>query len=82
MLNKEQIIEEIEHLKHLLDLAVSSVQNNYLSAAASYLGDVESETIRLASDCQEHATNAKEPIAANFFHSNDPAYVPYTDGNE
>lgn len=80
-MTKTELLKEIEAMATLLAYAKSSIENDYLPAAETYLVDIECEAIRLAADCQELAKTVKEPIAANFFHPNDPAYVPYT-GNE
>jgi hypothetical protein len=76
-MTKDQLLKEIDDLSTMLALARASIEHDYLSAAATYLDDVEGEATRLAIVCEEISHDIAEPIAENFLHINNPAYIPY-----
>jgi hypothetical protein len=74
-MNKDTINTDLDELETILRLARVGINNGYLSAAISYLNDIESEAIRLRKQAEK--LRVKTPKAwQNFLNPNDPAFVP------
>jgi hypothetical protein len=74
-MNKNTIITDLRELDTVLHLTRVAVDKGYLSAAISYLDDIESEAIRVRKQI-EKARIETPKTWQNFLNPNDPAFVP------
>jgi hypothetical protein len=76
-MTKSELINDLEQIAPLIRSAQISLDKGYLAAAVAYLDDLESEAIRIRKAVEVYRENNPKPVAANFKHPNDPAFVPY-----
>jgi hypothetical protein len=76
-MKKSELINDLVQIIPLIHFAQVSLDKGYLAAAVAYLDDLESEAIRIRKAVEVYRENNPKPVAANFKHPNDPAYVPY-----